>query len=497
MSSRNSLRPVGRSRPVNDAGPAAGASLATTKSVQRLALWSSPFIVFGVFYLAAGIDSTGLVAVFVSIWALGSIYAVDVVEARGWAATLALFSVAVLSPINSTSTVRVIGLAAATIVMILVLFRSARPSVPNSGQIRAGAWLFTSYVLITVASSIGGQTTAAQFLVFLLAFLVAAAVCTLRFTREDVRTFMFGIFGLAVFEVILGVIELQTGRGPLWALVGRTEGPGLRNTFLGSGDFRVLGSLGHPIIYGMIACIVILFAVDMSLALARRWRIVFGLVGVTMLVLSGTRSAVVALSVTLVYLFIVIARSAVTRLRNAFIALIGTAFTVLLFPGLLSALDDSTDYLVNSGSYTHRQGAIEAIPRLLAQEDPLRWLFGTGFNSLSRAYAEGLLQNDGLDVPDNQVVTSLVTTGVIGLLAVVGLFVNAIVRGSRAFTPSLVLVAIMFFSFDALVWPVALLLITVFWLTPREGAVLAEPDGKLAVPSRFDHRGALRPAFRS
>jgi hypothetical protein len=102
----------------------------------------------------------------------------------------------------------------------------------------------------------------------------------------------------------------------------------------------------------------------------------------------------------------------------------------------------------------------------LAQDNIWYVLMGRGFNSVSDAYASGLLQDDGLEVPDNQIVTALVTTGVFGVVAILMLFANAIIRGNRSFRASMVIWLVMFFSFDALLWPVATLLLIVGWLAP-------------------------------
>jgi hypothetical protein len=133
----------------------------------------------------------------------------------------------------------------------------------------------------------------------------------------------------------------------------------------------------------------------------------------------------------------------------------GALVAVFVLPFISSTVSEFMD----TGSYTHRFGALESLSRLFEYREGVSVLIGDGAGSVPRLFFQGLLQNDGLQAVDNQVITSLVETGVIGLAILAVVLGVALRRATAGVTVALVVCLVQASVFDALVWPSSAFLI--------------------------------------
>ena len=79
-------------------------------------------------------------------------------------------------------------------------------------------------------------------------------------------------------------------------------------------------------------------------------------------------------------------------------------------------------------------------------------LVGGGWGSEAAKFRRGLLATDGFAVVDNQYLYAIITTGIVGLIALVG--TTALVITTRGLVGTTgVGLAVMYFSFDLTTWP--------------------------------------------
>lgn len=269
-------------------------------------------------------------------------------------------------------------------------------------------------------------------------------------SRADVRVFLRGLVGIGVAQVVLGVVELTVTRRPVpWGHKVLATGRSFvsDNKVLPGDLMRVEGSVGHPIPYAVLlaVCLVVVVVAERGVfSSAARWAVVPVLS--TGILLSGSRSVLTAVLLALGYVVLT------TDLSHRAVKIVSSVSVVVVAGVLLaSEVVSAVAVLVASGSYENRVGALRAVPGLVARP-PTESLVGSGFGSEPELYARGLLPQEGFTVVDNQLVTTLATFGLIGLVLVVGVFVVGLTRTSRTGTAVTIVMATVLFSFDYLVW---------------------------------------------
>lgn len=368
-------------------------------------------------------------------------------------------------------------------VLVLAVTSAAPPFVRTAAQfgsiavMLAGSWtgsrertgpstgivaLLGAHAAATVFAIATGSGLGLATVVPLLAVAVAAVVCFRGFGAADLRLFLGGVVWLAGLEGVLGILEYLTTQQPIpWGRPPREDGRVLvlRNTLLPASPPRVAGSLGHPIPYGTVLGLAVLAVVGRwrSTSAVVRW-VVLPVV-LTGLLLSGSRSVVLGVVAGVVVLVWTAAGRG--RVVRVFALVAGGVVGAVVLGRAIAAM---VGHLLTTGSFTNRAGAIESVPELLAR--PLfQALFGTGYGSELDYYRRGLFAQNGFFVIDNQLVTTLTTVGVVGVVIAVGFFVVGWRRGGRVRRAWLVLFAVMLFSFDYFGWPAVftLLMATVAW----------------------------------
>ncbi len=275
-----------------------------------------------------------------------------------------------------------------------------------------------------------------------------------QFSRRDRAIALSGLLLAALIQSFLGIIEFVFQLPPLlWGYGQRADGSeALYYSTILEGHVRVQGSYGHPIPY---ATIIVLGIVVLVAQRNKRSRFIFVLLLSALgagLLFSGTRSALLALTIALCYLLLV-STSSTHRVRNYMLAaavLIGT----FIYASEVRALVAD---LVQSGSFTNRLGAIESVPGLFGRQ-PLEVILGTGWGSEPSLFAAGYLQQNDFGVVDNQFVSTFATQGLIGFALFSLLFIISWRRGDAEQRALLLIVLVMAFSFDFVRWPSVLVL---------------------------------------
>lgn len=380
------------------------------------------------------------------------------------AAALAVLGAAVLGLVVPPSRTRSWALVAAIALTVLFAQNGTPVALRNAsmglaavllviGELRAGrrdhgsrtplvlsiAW----WSVVGLVAVLAG-TYSTQRLLVQVALVVAFGWVVSRATRADIRALAHTLVVLACLQSVSAVLEVMGALDPLWGLRGDIE---RMNPLLGDAVARSQGTFGHPLILGFFQGLVLVLA--WANPGGMRPSVRFGAIGLIMLgaVLSGTRSALLAAAVAIA-VHLLLRFSLVAWIRGAVALVLIVVVIGLVDPGV----SDLVARTIDSGSWIHRWGSLQAVPVLLERPGWIFW-WGTGYGSETLLFEQGILRDRyGLPVVDNFVVYLLGTTGVIGLTSALALLVTTFVMGRRWVKALAVFVFGMWFSFDVTVW---------------------------------------------
>lgn len=359
---------------------------------------------------------------------------------RGVAISATLVVLAVFGHNSAPTSLWVPAFLFCIALLVVAEFRSSarrRPSAPVIGAIIAwwlfvavGAWLGDSYSLTRLAAYAGVA--------------VVLAFCVSRTTAAERRLVLSALIAIGVAETAVGVAEWVIGEPLVW---GYRSGIVRMNPFFGDTVARIQGTTGHPIVYGYLLGLVCVVIWTNPTGLRPLLRVVLLSIVASGLVLSGTRSAVLAACVAIV-LHVLSRHRLLAWLRGAALLAVVVVTLALVDVGLR----DLVQRTVDSGSWVQRVGSLRSIPSLLARPGAEAW-WGTGFGGETRLYADGYLSSPyGLRVVDNFLVYVLGTMGIVGAIATAVLVVVAFLAADRSSRALIAFAVGMFFSFDVVVW---------------------------------------------
>lgn len=315
------------------------------------------------------------------------------------------------------------------------------------------AW-FAIFLLTTSLANPDGVNALLQF--SLLAMMVVMIAS--KMGPQDRSVFVGGLVLLGAVHSLLSIREYAGQQPWLWGYGKTLAGADLilPNPFFGSIVPRAQSTMGHPI-----AAATLVAASLLTLLLHRKsFRpIFFGalfFILLTGVLLTGTRSVVLGIGLALAFYYLVSSES-----RYKAVKYVTTAAIVGAFLTLDLGVSKLVGELVDSGSYTNRAGALESVPMLFTRA-PEEVFWGSGFGSEARLFSEGFFQQNGFNIVDNQMVTTLATGGVIGLSGLCAIYVYAFVTASAYVRTTLIFMATMLFSFDYFRWHAIFLLFFVF-----------------------------------
>lgn len=344
---------------------------------------------------------------------------------------------------------------ASLIVLVLV---AASPRLGQSRRALPVLMLTTAYFGMGLVATVLGYPAGTGLLLRLAGLSIMLVVVVRQFTAPDLRALLDGLLASALLQSALGVIEFMIGHPVLWGYKTYENGRALfnENPLLGGDVVRIQGTTGHWIPFAVIVSSGVLALVIGWRRYHRSVRALGVVLFPVCLVLSGARSAILGLLAALVVL-LAGSRSAKAVVRNVIIAIGGAAVLIVASPDIASGVDE----FLTTGSFLNRMGNVAAAPGLVERPFPQSF-FGSGADSQTGLFAQGLLLQNGFDVIDNQLVSTLATQGVLGLGLLIALLIVGFVRAGRVGRAFILMMTSLLFSFDYFLLTSMLTLLFVF-----------------------------------
>lgn len=362
----------------------------------------------------------------------------------GWIASFAL-TVITIAPIHLVSTelryaeLGLVGLLAA----LTLCFRGIKVFF---------GWLpllFMAYLAVTLFSTQAAGLDGAQFqfnthAIVGLAFLVFGAAANAGERKSIFKTVLF----LGTAEALYSLYEYVALPAVLWASPVPEKWAWmftrLNNEIL-TGGLRSQGTFGHPLMLSFF--LIVALGIALRFEFRSRWtRPLLVALFFAASIAAGSRSAALLMLAMVLFSY---GMNRFAFLRG--IALSGVVLAVAYAGSFFAS--SLVSRFTESGSLTHRQGALDAVPRLLSEQSGYQVMFGNGWYSTQYVFDKGLLQLDGFVAIDNQFVALLVTTGVVGVILFAVIPVLAYARIGRSLRPVLVGAFGMFLVFDIFEFP--------------------------------------------
>ncbi len=401
---------------------------------------------------------------------------------RGYAAGAA-FSVVVLGATGTApDAVRYSSVAAAAALLLVALLLGTRERVQSHHLLPLVLWLGWTVLVSLYAGSSSLETMALLLLVPFLFLLVVP-----RLSSPDIVPLLRWVGLTVVLQALIGLAEVTVMSQPVWSNLTISGLPVVRyNPFLPE-LARVQGTTGHPIILSLVMIVALLLLVALGRSLSRWYRSVCISAALVGLLLTGTRSAFVALAVGL-FVYLLLAPSGASRLRN-FLVIIGSGAAIWLGDFGLSRVATEA---VASNSFKHRVDGWVNFDQLLYRSGNVG-MVGSGLNSELEIFAQGLLQQDGFFVIDNHLIWTLAISGVVGLVLMTAAIAAGWFRADRLGRALLAVMVVMGFSFDLMTWIVSASLFIVVLALPTWLAPARRQDDGPRSPRRQDLAAVPRP----
>ncbi|MDR6691206.1 hypothetical protein J2X55_002118 [Microbacterium sp. 1154] len=326
-------------------------------------------------------------------------------------------------------------LAVASVAALLVLLRRR-----FDASRRRGSWLVAAYVALAAAATVLHPQTA-QMTELVTAALPGASLLVIWLASlPSERIFLIRlIVGVSTLEAIYALLEMVGLAPRLW------ENPVIYPHQLLPGLTRGEGTMGHPLMLALLLLLAVALVLSQQAKFTRPQKTASFILLSAGLFATGSRSGII---VAVALLLFSLGGSRATRV------VVGS-FSALLLTLFLAATGFFSGNIVTSflegDSVGHRSGALEAVPKLITQQ-PANVIIGNGVGSVDNLFTQGLLQTGNFFAIDNQLVTTLATTGILGLVTLVVTVVVALCQRDAIRKP-LIAVTIFFFTFDVLSWP--------------------------------------------
>lgn len=358
---------------------------------------------------------------------------------------LLLISRSVLAPtlLHTTAPLWVSGLIVLALIMNL---RAVR--LPKSWILIA--LLSLMLVMPTAIQADIGTTAKAVGIggMWALVFLGAANV-----HRHQRARLVVAVITAACLEALLAILEslfkLEVVRDLITGSASSESYVLRQNLILGDWTNRAQGTLGYPIPFAAFLTVGLFVALLSGAIRGRVWMISVVLLLSTGIVLSGTRSAAVALAVGLATWCVSLLVSAIVHKKK--LPGLKAAIAATLLVGAAGVAFLVRSILIADFSLLHR-GAVIDTAWGLRDLPLLRLLFGSGYNSAPKLFDEGILSTGGLEVIDNALISQLIFSGLVGMFLLVAILVLAIKRADIATRSVLTALIAFYFFFDVMAW---------------------------------------------
>lgn len=216
---------------------------------------------------------------------------------------------------------------------------------------------------------------------------------------------------------------------------------------------RAMGSTSHPIPLGILMGLSLVLCAWIAIHRRNRTSWIFvALAGVGIL-FSGTRSAILAAFISIVFWFGSSAgtkRLPVTILAGMFGIVVILTLDANSLPGLSG--------FYSSESYLHRSDVLDFLPEL-AKRSTSEIFFGSGYSSIASLLQSSIFAGgSGIQVFDQEYIRTFVATGIVGFVLLMLAIVEGFRRGNMPSRLILIFLCVTFASFDALSWNLSMTL---------------------------------------
>lgn len=310
------------------------------------------------------------------------------------------------------------------------------------------AAMFLVYLAVTFVSTRLDALPGAMFQFVLHAVIgLAFLVIGLAANPDERRMITRFVIGLAAVQAVYAVIEVIALPPVLWAspVPSTFATPFSRlSSEIVPGLLRAQGTFGHPLLLSMFLAVAMALTARYTFTDSRT-KIVLTAVFLLGALATGSRSTLLIMVVLILFAY---GRQQMSLLRGV---LIGAASVALLYLGGFFG-SSIVDRFSDSGSVSHRAGALDAVPRLLSQPFE-QVLIGNGWYSREYLFDRGFLQLDGFLAVDNQFVSLLVTAGLLGVALFAAIIVASIWVAPAVLRPALFAAFAMYVVFDVNEFP--------------------------------------------
>lgn len=340
---------------------------------------------------------------------------------------------AVLAPTNATEGLFVLGPLSGTLLLAFISVGLTGLTVLKigSGPILRGGRLTTLvslFLLVFLVISVATGPTGDLAFLGRWSIWVSAFVLATYIPRRFIPAMISAWIGLAFVEAAYAIYENLAVPPLLYEGYLSEDYLFAMTATAGGGVTRARATFGHPIplaTFLAAACALALFAVRFPAGKLNVLRIAVVITLAGGMLATFSRSSWIALAIALGVGLLSPQISNLVRFRVLMVLGVGTVI-FLQTPLGASALD----YLLNSEgtvSYEQRAASLQSIPTIL-DAGWLTVLLGIGAGSQQSLYSVvDLLSVDGLQVVDNQYITLLIETGLLGL----GIFLAVILTALR------------------------------------------------------------------
>lgn len=357
-------------------------------------------------------------------------------------------------------------------------------ALPGASRLRLGPEALPVFALVlslVVSTGLRGDTTDWAKACGIGALWVIAFLTSSNLNARSLETILHAIVVIGLIQVVIFFFEAIFPIEWVRQGIAATSDSGYvvrPNLILGEWTNRAQGTIGYPIAAGN------LMAVCFALTLAGKrpkllGRVILSGVFVFGALMTGTRSALIAMVVAVLVLAWLRARSAP---RAALLALAAT-FAI----GMSAFLSEG--YERNDFSFLHRLNVLLSLGSLLTR--PLgQVLLGSGLNSHVDVFTDGYVAMSETTAIDNAYLMTFITAGLIGIFALVFALLRATWSAPTEVTPALFALATFFFSYDALWWHLIAIL---FWFLVGASTAYAGRSARLdyhAEPATRGHPAA-------
>ena len=214
------------------------------------------------------------------------------------------------------------------------------------------------------------------------------------------------------------------------------------------------------------------------------------LVGVLSAGIVATGSASMLVVAAVVVLATIFGKLGTIGRLNSGAAVLAAAAVILIGGFVPQALIDE----LGGVNAAQRLNSVSSIGNIFQLQELPRVLFGNGWNSAPDLYQAGVLNQSRSYAVDNQIVTTLADTGLIGLGLLVAIIIAAARRMPRAALGTWLGILLALVAFDVLLWVLPTFLAVVSWAEPRREQDPPRDAPEVASPRRADHQASASPA---